>query len=126
MAKARKYTTEFRRQAVALMKDCSSVAGLARQLGIRRKYLYQWKDELATEPSPTPEVTAATSEISERLSQLEKELAQAKSANSELKALTTEQALKLRFFQKALQRIETAPENNAGTGKMLSSRRSAK
>lgn len=125
MAK-RKYSTEFRRQAVELMKDCNSVAGLARQLGIRRKFLYQWKQELAGEAAPATPVVATKKEISDRLTELEKELAQAESVNRELKALTAEQELKLRFFQRALQRIETAPGSRDGAGKMPSSPRSAK
>ena len=37
--KRRKYSPEFRARALELLKSCSSVSGLARELGNRRKWL---------------------------------------------------------------------------------------
>ena len=43
----RKYSEEFRQQALERMKSCDNVAGLARELGVRRKWLYHWRDQAA-------------------------------------------------------------------------------
>jgi transposase-like protein len=45
--KWRKYSPEFRRDALEKMKTCANVTRLARELGIRRKWLYEWKDDAA-------------------------------------------------------------------------------
>lgn len=36
------YTNEFKQEAVARMKTCSSVSALALELGVRRNLLYKW------------------------------------------------------------------------------------
>jgi transposase-like protein len=41
----RKYSEEFRQEVLARMKTCTNVTALARELGIRRKFLYKWRDE---------------------------------------------------------------------------------
>src|SRR5271157_4871234 len=87
--KWRKYSPEFRRAAVEKMKTCANVTQLARELGIRRKWLYAWKDEAAT-PSAAPVQAAMKSERRVK----------------ELEALVARQSLELDFFKGALQRIE--------------------
>jgi transposase-like protein len=81
--KWRKYSPEFRRDALEKMKTCANVSQLARELGIRRKWLYQWRDEPPAE---------ADSPHKRKLQELE--------------SLVTRQSLELDFFKGALQRIE--------------------
>ena len=41
MSKKRvRYSTEFKLDVVRRMADCESVSGLAKELGVRRKFLY--------------------------------------------------------------------------------------
>jgi transposase-like protein len=47
--KARKFSTEFRLEAVRRMAEVTSTVGLAEELGVRRKLLYQWRDRLQAE-----------------------------------------------------------------------------
>jgi transposase len=47
--KARSYSTEFKLEAVRRMAQATSISGLARELGIRRKFLYQWRDQFEGE-----------------------------------------------------------------------------
>ena len=47
----RKYSPEFRARALELLKSCSSVSGLARELGIRRKWLYKWRNQARAKPA---------------------------------------------------------------------------
>ena len=42
-AKRRRYSPEFKREAVRRMANCESVVGLARELGIHWILLYKWK-----------------------------------------------------------------------------------
>jgi transposase len=47
--KPRIYSPEFKLEAVRRMADATSITGLAKELGIRRKFLYQWRHQLAAE-----------------------------------------------------------------------------
>jgi transposase-like protein len=42
--KGQRYSNEFRRQTFEQMKSCDNVLGLARELGIPRRLLYNWRD----------------------------------------------------------------------------------
>lgn len=42
----RRYSAEFKREAVRRMEGCQNVMALAEELGIRRKFLYQWREQL--------------------------------------------------------------------------------
>jgi transposase len=47
MNKRKKYTSDFKREAVRLMeKSEKPSAEVARQLGVRRNQLYKWKEQL--------------------------------------------------------------------------------
>ena len=46
MSKQRRYSAEFKLDAVSRMEHCETITGLAKELGIRRKFLYQWRDQL--------------------------------------------------------------------------------
>lgn len=76
----RKYGLEFKKDAVARMMVCEDVKALALELGIRRKFLYKWRDQLgAKETMPVrkrfgeqaePVMSAAVS--AERIAELER------------------------------------------------------
>jgi transposase-like protein len=51
MKKATKFSTEFKVEAVRRMAEAPSIVGLAEELGVRRKLLYQWRDRLQAEGS---------------------------------------------------------------------------
>jgi transposase len=47
MSKKRKsYSAEFKQDAVSRMAQAKTISGLARELGVRRKFLYLWRDQL--------------------------------------------------------------------------------
>ena len=109
----RKFSDEFRQQALERMKNCDNIAALARELGVRRKWLYKWRDEAsgrvaaprkATKPKP-----AAEERERKRIAELER--------------LVARQALEIDFFKGALQRIEETrrkreqTSDTASTGK---------
>jgi transposase len=43
--KARRYSTDFKQEAVRRMARAQTIVGLAKELGVRRKLLYQWRDQ---------------------------------------------------------------------------------
>jgi transposase-like protein len=51
--KGQRYGGELRRQAVERMNACGNIVGLARELGVSRRVLYQWRDRMEqTDCSP--------------------------------------------------------------------------
>jgi transposase len=92
--KRKRYSPEFKQNAVAQMRDCRDITELARELGIDRKMLYQWKWKSEGLPSRKPHPTIrATSAESLRVE------------NARLKRLVAEKELELDFFAGALQKI---------------------
>jgi transposase len=47
--KAKKYSVDFKQEAVGRMAGAASIVGLAKQLGVRRKLLYEWRDRFEAE-----------------------------------------------------------------------------
>ncbi len=96
MGRPRKYSAEFRQQALERMKSCDNITALALELGIRRKFLYAWRDQsLGRGPDRLPDgKSKQTGEDRER-----KRIA-------DLERLVARQALEIDFFKGALQRVE--------------------
>jgi transposase-like protein len=44
--KGQRYSKEFRQQAVERMNACGNIVRLARELGVCRRVLYNWRDRL--------------------------------------------------------------------------------
>ena len=44
MSEERRFSREFKLSALARMESGANVSALARELGVRRKYLYQWRE----------------------------------------------------------------------------------
>lgn len=47
--KQRSYSAEFKQEAVRRMAQAKTISGLAEELGIRRKFLYQWRHQFEAE-----------------------------------------------------------------------------
>ena len=112
----RKYSDEFRQQALEQMKTCDNVTALARELGIARKWLYKWRDEAlgrVHEPRTIPPAKPAV-EDRER-----KHVA-------ELERLVARQALEIDFFKGALQRVEERRRKREETSGTASTSKSGK
>ena|ERR1700722_15077743 len=108
--KWRKYSPEFRRDALERMKACANVTELARELGIRRKWLYRWKEDAAAGSLATPAEADSKGERKVK----------------ELEALVARQSLELDFFKGALQRIELRRRKRVETSEPGSTSKSAK
>jgi transposase-like protein len=87
--KGQRYSNEFRRQAVERMHVCDNIIQLARELGICRRVLYNWRDRLDETNPPA----ARTRELILRKQILK------------LKRLLANRTLEMDFFRHALQSV---------------------
>lgn len=85
--KVRKYTGEFKRQAIALANDLGSVSAAAKQLGIPKVCLYDWRLKLEGRVGKSTEIKTTGMETdAEELKRLRKENAELKKVNHILKS----------------------------------------
>lgn len=114
----RKFDDEFRRNALEQMKTSTNVTELAHQLGIRRKWLYYWRDEATgrvSEPRKTAE--AKPTKIAEN---------REKKRIAELERLVARQAMEIDFFKGALLRVEEKRRKREQTSGTPSTSKSGK
>jgi transposase len=107
-----KYPKAFRQMAVERMRTCGNVSELAKELGVDRTVLYQWKGR--SEPGDESD-RAGHSPVRELRKQIR-----------ELKRVLAEKALEVDFFKGALQKVEARRRSGSGSGETASSTRSAK
>jgi len=110
------YSLDFRRIAVERMKGCNNIATLAKELGVERKSLYLWREQLDPESviSRKPGPPAKSREV-----ELEKEV-------SQLKRVLADKTLELDFFKGALQRIKERRRQSKNSGDKTSTTTSGK
>ena len=118
MAKWRRHTLEFKRQAVERMKTCENIGALARELKIQRKLLYIWKYQFEGRPEPRHANLAKTAE-ERKEDPFRREIAQ-------LKGALGEKTLEIDFFKSALLRIKERREQSDETGGSASTRASTR
>jgi len=102
----RAYTEAFRRAAVERMKDCDNIGGLADELGVHRRLLYNWRDQWLADAEPSAGPTS-----SER---------QLRSQNAQLKRLLAEKTLEADFFKGALHTVEARRQRSSAPGETAS------
>lgn len=110
----RVFGREFKEAAVRRMLAGANVSALARELGVRRKLLYEWRAALsggrARGRPPEPPSGALT---------------QARRRIAELERTVGRQQMELDFFRRALRRVEASgrPGGAGATASTPSSRR---
>jgi len=105
--KGQRYGSELRRQAVERMNACGNIVGLARELGVSRRVLYQWRDRMEqTDSSP-----GRSRELI-----LRKQIVK-------LKRLLANKTLEVDFFRHALQRVGARRRQNFHPGDKASTTR---
>jgi transposase-like protein len=108
MAKWRRHTVEFKRQAVERMKTCENIHELARELKIQRKLLYTWKYQFEGRPEPRHANLGISAE-DRKDKQLREEIAK-------LKVSLADKTLEIDFFQSALLKVKEGRQANTGPG----------
>lgn len=102
----RRWSWEDKRRAVDRMKSCSPQQ-LADELGIHKRQLYEWRDQLRAHRGQPPT----------REEQLRQE-------NQQLRAALGRKALEVDFLQGALRRIEARRQASDGCGATASTKKS--
>ena len=118
MAKWRRHTLEFKRQAVERMKTCPNIHELARDLKVQRKLLYTWKYQLEGRPEPRhANLGVAAEERKEK--HLQDEIAK-------LKAALADKTLEIDFFRSALLKVKERRQTSTGPGVSASTKPSSR
>jgi transposase len=111
--RVRRYSDEFRQMCVERLKQSENIVELAKELGIHRRMLYRWRDQLepvakkAGAPRPSPETR-----LRHELNQLKRALA--------------DKTLEVDFFRGALQKVEARRQQQEVTGAKASTTKSGK
>jgi transposase len=121
----RGFTTEFKERAVLRLEAGVSASALAKELGVRRKLLYDWRQAyreqgvagLNRKRGPKPgklrvQREAATDPLS-----------QAQARIAELERLVGQQQVDLDFFRRALRLIDADPASGTAPSSTRSSKR---
>jgi len=107
-----RYPKAFRKMAVERLNSCENIVALSKELGVHRRLLYKWRDEL--EPlNPGEGAPPANS----RESTLRQE-------NSQLKRALADKTLEVDFFKGALQKVEARRQRSKSFGETASTSRS--
>ena len=107
-------TVEFKRAAVALMAPGVKISALARELGVSRQRLYEWRealrlgDDQLRRPGRPKRPVAAPAEAAD--------LAGARKRIAELERRLGQQQLELDFFKQALRQVEALRRPSNGRG----------
>lgn len=113
MAKKRagRYPLAFRKMAVERLRNCDNVIALTEELGINRRQLYRWHDQL----EPIDDGQAAPENGRERELRLQ---------IASLKRLVADKALEADYFKGALQKVEARRQSNTSAGETASTAKS--
>jgi transposase-like protein len=114
---SRRYSGKFKQEALKRMEECADVTALAKELGIRRKFLYLWRDQLKEGG------LAALSRVSGRPRQsgwVGEGQAAVPSAEqvriAELEQLLGRKQLEVDFLKRAFEQVRGAASQAAGDG----------
>ena len=118
MAKWRRHTVEFKRQAVERMKTCENIDALARELNLQRKLLYTWKYQFEGRPEPRHANWGIAAE-ERKDKQLREEIGKLKSA-------LAERVLENDFFRSALLKIKEVRRQSVNSGAEASTKSSGR
>ena len=117
MAKWRRHSIQFKKQAVERMKTSENIHALAKELDVERKLLYTWRYQLEGRPEPR-HANYAEDKQQRAETKLEQE-------NQRLKAALADKTLEVDFFRGALRRIEEGRRNTTKSGDSASTRKSS-
>lgn len=117
MAKWRRHSVEFKKQAVERMKTSDNIHALAQELDIERKLLYTWKDQFEGRPAPR-HANYAGDKQKRAETKLEQE-------NQQLKSALATKTLEVDFFKGALRRIKEGRQNRTASGASTSTPKSS-
>jgi transposase len=112
--KRKELTVEFKRAAVALMVPGVKISALARELGVNRQQLYEWREAMAAGDEQLRRVGRPKRTVVPPAQA--NDLAGARQRVAELERKVGQQQLELDFFREALRRVEGLRRPSTGRG----------
>jgi transposase-like protein len=97
------------------MRGCESIVALTKELGVSRRQLYRWRDELEPEEAEVGKPAGQKA----RVSTLRKEV-------NHLKRVLAKKTLEVDFFRSALQKVEARRQQSSKSGEKASTITSGK
>ena len=107
-----KFPKAFRQMAVDRLTQSDNIVELAKELGISRRLLYTWREQLEPRESHGPPANSREATFRKEVSQLKRVLA--------------EKVLEVDFFKGALQQVEARRQQSGKTGARASTPRSGR
>jgi transposase-like protein len=109
-----RYSIAFRQMAIERMRSCENIGALAEELGVHRRLLYRWRDQLEGVDSGDGQQRENRREFMFR------------QENSQLKRALADKTLEVDFFKGALQKIEARRQRSTKCGEKASTTKSGK
>jgi transposase-like protein len=106
-----RYPKAFRKMAVERLKGCDNIVALSEELGVHRRLLYKWRDQL----EPIDDGEAEPENGKER--ELRRKVGQ-------LKRVVADKTLEADFFRGALQKVEARRQSSTKPGETASTTKS--
>ena len=107
-----RYPKAFRKMAVERLNSCENIVALSEELGVHRRLLYKWRDQL--EPLDPGEGSPPANSREATLRQ----------ENSQLKRALADKTLEVDFFKGALQKVEARRQQSRSSGETASTTKS--
>jgi transposase-like protein len=106
-----RYPKAFRKMAVERLKECDNIVALSAELGVHRRLLYKWRDQLeAIDDGQGPPENSKERELRQQVAQL--------------KRLVADKTLEADFFKGALQKVGARRQSNKPAGETASTTKS--
>src|ERR1700684_2967907 len=123
--KQRSYSAEFKRGALRRMTQAKTISGLAKELGIRRKFLYQWRHQFEAEGRAGLERRRGRPPGSKSQNVSPPGLSAAELRIAELERLLGRKQLEVDFLKRAFEQVRGAasiPTSDGGKESMVASK----
>ena len=114
--KSKKYSVDFKQEAVRRMAQATTIVGLANELGVRRKLLYQWRDQLQAEGRAGLERRRGRPPGSKSETVSPPVASAAELRIAELERLLGRKQLEVDFLKRAFEQVRGAASNRTSGG----------
>jgi transposase len=114
--KTKSYSADFKQEAVRRMAQAKTITGLARELGIRRKFLYQWRHQLEAEGRAGLERRRGRPPGSKSQTVSPSGPSAAESRIAELERLLGRKQLEVDFLKRAFEQVRGAAPSRTSDG----------
>ena len=117
MSKKRKsYGADFKQDAVSRMAQAKTITGLAKEFGVRRKFLYLWRDQLQAGGRAALERGRGRPPGSQSKTVSRPTANAAELRIAELERLLGRKQLELDFFKRTFEQVRGAAANRTSDG----------